>query len=400
MQKLVLKANEENSDEINLVDFPGGPKAFEICAKFCYGMTVTLNAYNVVAARCAAQYLEMTEDVDRGNLIFKIEVFLNSSIFRSWKDSIIVLQTTRSLLPWSDDLKIVGRCVDSIASRTSIDPANVDWSYTYNRKLASEDRVLEEGIKFPERMKSVPKDWWIEDLCELDIDLFKRVIVAVKSKGRMDANVIGEALRTYAVRWLPDSVDALVSDANQFRNKSLLENLIALLPSDVNSGSCSFLLKLLKVATLVGTDGLAREQLVERVGLKLHEASVIDLLIPSRAPQSTKYDVELVKCLLEQYLLHGNCGRDRGVHNNEVGNGIILLEHDSLLNVGKLIDGYLVEIAHDPNLPQSSFIELSQSIPDSGRPIHDTLYRAIDVYLKVTLFPIHHSWVVLSFLDA
>ncbi|XP_030550906.1 BTB/POZ domain-containing protein NPY1 [Rhodamnia argentea] len=382
MQKLVLKAKEENSEEINLADFPGGPKAFEICAKFCYGMTVTLNAYNVVAARCAAEYLEMTEDVDRGNLIFKIEVFLNSSIFRSWKDSIIVLQTTRSLLPWSDDLKIVGRCVDSIASRTSIDPANVDWSYTHNRKLASADRVLEEGIKFQERMESVPKDWWIEDLCELDIDLFKRVIVAVKSKGRMDANVIGEALRTYAVRWLPDSVDALVSDANQCRNKSLLENLIALLPSDVNSGSCSFLLKLLKVATLVGSDGSAREQLVERVGLKLHEASVIDLLIPSQAPKSMKYDVELVKCLLKQYLLHGNYGRDRGIKNNEVGNGIILLELDSLLNVGKLIDGYLVEIAHDPNLPLLSFIELSQSIPDSGRPIHDTLYRAIDAYLK------------------
>ncbi|KAI6681210.1 hypothetical protein NL676_035091 [Syzygium grande] len=363
MQKLVLKANGENSDEINLVDFPGGPKAFEICAKFCYGMTVTLNAYNVVAARCAAEYLEMTEDVDRGNLIFKIEVFLNSSIFRSWKDSIIVLQTTRSLLPWSDDLKVVGRCIDSIASKTSIDPGNVNWSYTHNRKLASADRVLEEGIKFQERMESVPKDWWIEDLCELDIDLFKRVIVAVKSKGRMDANVIGEALRTYAVRWLPDSVDALVSDANQFRNKSLLETLIALLPSDVNSGSCSFLLKLLKVATLVGTDGLAREQLVKRVSLKLHEASVIDLLIPSWAPQSTKYDVELVKI-------------------TKLETGMILLEHNSLLNVGKLIDGYLVEIAHDPNLSLSSFIELSQSIPDSARPIHDTLYRAIDVYLK------------------
>ena len=81
LQKLVSKANEENSDDIYLDDFPGGPKTFEICAKFCYGMTVTLNAYNVVAARCAAEYLEMTEDVDRGNLVSKIEVFLNSSIF-------------------------------------------------------------------------------------------------------------------------------------------------------------------------------------------------------------------------------------------------------------------------------------------------------------------------------
>lgn len=75
LQKLVSKASEENDDEIHIVNFPGGPKAFEICAKFCYGMTVTLNAYNVVAARCAAEDLEMTEDVDRGDLYLKLRYF-------------------------------------------------------------------------------------------------------------------------------------------------------------------------------------------------------------------------------------------------------------------------------------------------------------------------------------
>ena len=68
-------------------------------------MTVTLNTYNVVAAHCAAEYLEMDETVKKGNLIYKFEVFLNSSIFRSWKDSIILLQTTESLLPWSEELR-------------------------------------------------------------------------------------------------------------------------------------------------------------------------------------------------------------------------------------------------------------------------------------------------------
>ncbi|GFP99536.1 BTB/POZ domain-containing protein npy1, partial [Phtheirospermum japonicum] len=123
LQKLVSKANNETSDEIQLPDFPGGPKAFEICAKFCYGITVTLNPYNVVAARCAAEYLDMTEDMERGNLILKIEIFLNSSVLRNWKDSIIVLQTAKSLVPASENLKIIGRCVDSIASKTSVDPS-------------------------------------------------------------------------------------------------------------------------------------------------------------------------------------------------------------------------------------------------------------------------------------
>src|SRR4051812_13782145 len=88
LQRLVSANNDEN-DEIQIDDIPGGADAFEICAKFCYGMTVTLNAYNVVAAHCAAEYLEMHETTEKGNLIYKIEVFLSSSIFRSWKDSII-----------------------------------------------------------------------------------------------------------------------------------------------------------------------------------------------------------------------------------------------------------------------------------------------------------------------
>ncbi|XVE97332.1 hypothetical protein REPUB_Repub03eG0010500 [Reevesia pubescens] len=386
LQTLVLKASEENCDEINMVDFPGGPKAFEICAKFCYGMTVTLNAYNVVAARCAAEYLEMTEDVDRSNLIFKIEVFLNSSIFRSWKDSIIVLQTTKSLLPWSENLKIVGRCIDSIASKTSVDPANVTWSYTYNRKLSVRDEIVADGMKFREKIEFVPKDWWVEDICELEIDLYKRVMTSVKSKGRMDSTVIGEALKTYAVRWLPDSVDALVSDVHSWRNKLLVETIVCLLPSDKGVGcSCSFLLKLLKVAILVGVDDSAKEDLLKRISLKLHEASVKDLLIPARSPQTTLYDVEMVQSIVNRYMMHekrSQRSRDLNVEKNEMGCTDFVLGHGSLLSVGKLIDGYLEEIACDQNLSLAIFIDLSQSIPEVARPVHDGLYKAIDMYLK------------------
>ncbi|BAT82445.1 hypothetical protein LR48_Vigan07g249800 [Vigna angularis] len=384
LQKMLTKANEECSDEIQLDDFPGGSKAFEICVKFCYGMTVTLNAYNVVAARCAAEYLEMTEDIEKGNLVFKIEVFLTSSIFRSWKDSIIVLQTTKSLLPWSEDLKIVGRCIDSIASKTSVDPANITWSYTYNRKLSELDKIVEDKTAPHEKIEPVPKDWWVEDICELDIDLYKRVMITIKSKGRMDGVVIGEALKMYAVRWLPDSVDALVSDAHARRNKSLVETIVCLLPCDNGMGcSCSFLLKLLKVAILVEADESSRGHLMKNIGLKLHEASVRDLLIPARLPLTTKFDIDLVQDLLNLYMtnLRGSCDIEIEEKKKDKANESMLGQR-SLLNVGKLVDGYLGEVAHDPNLGPTSFVDISQSIPDFARPNHDGLYRAIDIYLK------------------
>ncbi|KAK1275847.1 BTB/POZ domain-containing protein NPY1 [Acorus gramineus] len=286
---MVFKMNEGSNNEIEIKDFPGGPKTFEICAKFCYGMIVTLSAYNVVAARCAAEYLEMTEDVDKGNLIYKIEVFLNSSVFRSWKDSIIVLQTTKSLLPWSEELKVIGRCIDSIASKTSVDPSNVNWSYTHNKRMASSDQIVEDAMR--QQQKMVPKDWWIEDICELDIDLYKRVMVAIKSKGRMSGDVIGEALKAYALRWLPNAMESLTSDEYVIRNRTLVETIVWLLPSEKGAGcSCSFLLKLLKVVILVGVGDALREELVNRIALQLDEALVNDLLIPASSPDNTVYD--------------------------------------------------------------------------------------------------------------
>jgi hypothetical protein len=53
--------------------------------------------------------------------------------------------------------------------------------------------------------------------------------------------------------------------------------------------------------------------------------------------------------------------------------------------VTKLIDAYLSEIAKDPGLPLEKFIALAESLPPASRPVHDALYRAIDVYLKVCI---------------
>ncbi|CAA0838563.1 BTB/POZ domain-containing protein NPY1 [Striga hermonthica] len=383
LQKLVSKANEENAAEIQLPDFPGGPTAFEICAKFCYGITVTLNPYNLVSARCAAEYLEMTEDMERGNLIRKIEIFLNSSILRNWKDSIIVLQTTKVLMPLSENLKVVSRCVESIACKTSIDPSLITWSYTYNRKLATSDQIIQTGgIKLSEKTEFVSKDWWVEDICELDIDLYKRVMVAIKSKCRVPGGLICEALKTYAVRWLPDSVDLLLSEDHIQINKSLVETIICLLPSDkgIISCACSFLLKLLKVAILIGADDSYRDDLIKIIGMKLDEACVSDLLIPGSS-QNTIYDVDLVQRLVDEFVKNEKGKRDSKIaeEKNECD---FVLEHGSWLRAGKVVDGYLSAVASDPNLTVTSFVKLAESVPVSARPIHDGLYGAIDIYLK------------------
>ncbi|KAL0387070.1 UNVERIFIED_CONTAM: BTB/POZ domain-containing protein NPY2 [Sesamum radiatum] len=252
-------------------DIPGGPSAFEICAKFCYGMTVNVNAYNVVSVRCAAEYLEMNEMIEKGNLIYKIDVFINSTILRSWKDSIIALQTTKSSLPLSEELKLISRCIDAIASRASVDVSDVDWSYTYNRR-----KNIEENGNDPSwngvRSRTVPNDWWVEDLCDLEIDLYKRVIASIKNKGVMPNEVIGEALKAYAYRKLPNSGNKGVIQYNDvLKARAILDTIVWLLPVQKGNVSCSFLLKLLKAAVSVNSGEAVKMGLVKRIGQQLEE---------------------------------------------------------------------------------------------------------------------------------
>ncbi|CAF2037540.1 unnamed protein product [Brassica napus] len=346
LQKLIAatineqQQQQQPDDEISIPDIPGGPPAFEICAKFCYGMTVTLNAYSVVAARCAAEYLEMYESVETGNLVYKIEVFLNSSVLRSWKDSIIVLQTTRAFHPWSRDAKIDARCLESIASKAAVDPARVDWSYTCNRR-----KVNSIGV--------VPRDWWVEDLTELSIDLYERVVSTIRRKGGVSGEVIGEALEVYAAKRV------------QLDDRDV-ETLISLLPGEKQSVSCGFLIKLLKSC---GED--VRKELSERIGEKLEEANVDDLLIRASDGCETVYDVDIVETLIDEFVTQTE-------KRDEVGRS-----DSSEAVVAKLIDGYLSEIARiEPNLEPLKFIAIAEKVSSFPRSSHDGVYRAIDMFLK------------------
>ncbi|XP_073011344.1 phototropic-responsive NPH3 family protein NPY4-like [Typha latifolia] len=383
LQKLVATTSDECNDEIYIPDIPGGPAAFEICAKFCYGMTVTLNAYNVIAARCAAEYLEMHESVDKGNLIYKIEVFLNSSIFRTWKDLIIVLQTTKSLLPWSEELKLVNHCIDSIANRASIDASKVEWSYTYNRKKLPSENGLDSHWNGVKKQQMVPKDWWVEDLTELEMDQYKLVIMAIKTKGRVSTRVIGEALKAYIYKRFPSLGKASLMIHGDVKVRSLVENIIWLLPSEKGSASCSFLLKLLRVASLLECSETGKKELIKRIGSQLDEASVTDLLIPATAGESTTYDIDMVLNILEEFMMQDNktvqpcpevTGELQEMKSQATGT--------SMVAVAKLVDEYLVEIAKDPCLPLLKFVDLAEMVPSDSRPVQDGLYRAVDMYLK------------------
>ncbi|XP_057806760.1 BTB/POZ domain-containing protein NPY5-like [Salvia miltiorrhiza] len=383
LQKLVTTAGNDNNDEIDIHDIPGGPAAFEVCAKFCYGMVVTLNAYNVVAARCAAEYLEMYETVEKGNLIYKIDIFLTSSIFRSWKDSIIVLQTTKSLLPWSEELKIVSHCLDSIATRASTDPSKVDWSYTYNRKKLVSENEHEEKWNGVKKLQTVPNDWWVEDLCDLQIDLYKRVIITIRAKGKMSTDVVGESLKAYALRRLPVFSKNTLQGSDHLKYRYLVDAITSLLPKEKSSIPCDFLLKLLQASIMLDCDELGRRMLMLKIAQQLDEVTVSDLMIRSSTGETARCNIDVVHELVEQFVMQEHsiqtgCPDDHEFR--EICPGFI--SDSSKAKVARMVDGYMAEAARDVSLPLSKFVDLAEMVSTFPRSSHDGIYRAIDMYLK------------------
>lgn len=354
---------------IDLHDIPGGEEAFELCAKYCYGITINLSAHNVVPAFCAAKFLRMTESVDKGNFVSKLEAFFDTCIMDGWKDSVASLQTTVKLPEWSENLGLTRKCIDSIVEKILTPPAKVSWSFTYTRP----------GYK--KRHQSVPKDWWTEDISDLDIDLFRCIVNAVKSTYMLSPQLIGEALHVYACRWLPDTTkrgppESSEAQTEAYPRKKLLiiESIVSMIPSDRDSVSVGFLLRLLSIANYLGASTAVKTELVRRAGLKLEEATTEDLLFPSRSSGQQLYDTDLVSAVLEGYSVVWRRQSPAPIENSPF--------LKSIRNVGKLIDSYLQVVAKDPELPVQKFVSLAEALPDIARQDHDGLYKAINTYLK------------------
>jgi len=404
LQALCADSGDSGGDAVELPGFPGGAEAFEACAKFCYGITITVSARNLVPLRCAAAHLGMSEAADRGNLAAKLDAFLASCLLRRWKDALGVLSSTRHYAPLCEDLGLTSRCVDAVAAL-----------------------IINPDTAPPARSTSA-SPWWAHDIAELGVDLFWRIMVSVKATGAVHEKTVGDALKAYARRWLPNvSKDGLSADQPfdndagggadvkqvATRHRLLLEKIVSLLPAERDAVSCGFLLKLLKAANILSASAASKAELVRRAAWQLEEASVADLLVPSLSCVSeTLYDVDAVAAILDEFALRyaaaapaqplamalsgspddspahsGGHRRSRSAESVSFDGtrrslSAAPVSQGALARVGKLVDGFLIEVAKDPNMPLDKLLAIAEAVPDSARPEHDGLYKVVDTYLK------------------
>lgn len=414
INRIIYESHGIEMKRVKLDDLPGGPEAFELASKFCYGVSIDLTPANISGLRCAAEYLEMTEDLEEGNLIFKTEAFLSYVVLSSWRDSILVLKSCEQLSPWAENLQIVRRCSESIAWKACANPRGIRWAYTGKPTKISSPKWSDTNEISPSRNQPVPPDWWFEDVSILRIDHFVRVVTAIKVKG-MRFELIGAAIMQYAAKWLPGLVKEGDGEDNNNKDNSwrggslhmivagskedltsiqmkeqrmIVESLISIIPPQKDSVSCSFLLQLLRMANMLKVAPALVTELEKRVGMQFEQANLADLLIPAYNKSETTYDVDLVQRILEHFLIQEQTGPlspsrqsfsdKHGYEGSPTHSG-----HNGKMRVARLVDSYLTEVSRDRNLSLTKFQVFAEALPESARTCDDGLYRAIDSYLKV-----------------
>lgn len=192
IRKLVTDPKDVNVLVVDIPDVPGGSEGFELAAKFCYGINFELSTENIAMVRCVAEYLEMTEDYAIGNLVSRSELYLNEVGFKTLTSAVSILQSSADLLPMADKVKLIGRCIDTIAFIVTKESHFSPSGGTTGALITSTSS------------SSQPKaavDWWAEDLIVLRIDIFQRVLLAMISRG-FKQYALGPILMLYAQKCL------------------------------------------------------------------------------------------------------------------------------------------------------------------------------------------------------
>ncbi|CAN7080113.1 unnamed protein product [Brassica oleracea var. botrytis] len=372
IRRIVAEHRDSDISKVELLNLPGGAETFELAAKFCYGINFEITSSNVAQLLCVSDYLEMTEEYSKDNLASRTEEYLDSIVCKSLEMCVQVLKQSENLLPLADELNIVTRCIDAIASKACAE------------QIASSFSRLEYSSSGRLHMSKQAKgndggggDWWIEDLSVLRIDLYQRVMNAMKCRG-VRPESIGASLLSYAER-------QLTKTGHQEHEQAVVETIVALLPVEKLVVPISFLFGLLRRAVMLDASVSCRLDLERRIGSQLDMATLDDLLIPSfRHAGDTLFEIDTVHRILVNFSQQGGddsedeesvfeCGDDSSPHTPS---------QSAMFKVAKLVDSYLAEIAPDANLDLPKFLLIAEALPLHARTLHDGLYRAIDLYLK------------------
>nr|XP_017248935.1 PREDICTED: BTB/POZ domain-containing protein At5g48130-like isoform X2 [Daucus carota subsp. sativus] len=371
-----LNRKLRDSNEVELPrDFPGGPETFEMIALFIYGASTLVNPFNVAALRCAAEFLELREESNSRNLCERFDIYLNQVALQNWNDTLIVLRKCETLLPWAEELRIVSRCIESLAFMACmeiLDPERRrDQPVVTLEALASQawsHQIVEEIV-----------DVWIKDLIALPFRFFQRIIKSLRRQGMRD-KYVAPIILFYANKWVLSLKTGNFRESSGDTNSqslAILQGVVSLLPMGENASKIipvGFYFSLLSKCLELGlTNDTINAKLKDLIVSLLNTAFLEDFLLPTTETGSFSSSFELVtmESIFYSY-----------VSVNISSSSTPL---PSMTIVAELWDMYLGHIATDPVMSSKRFMDLIEIVPMSSRQNHDYLYRALNTFLQVHL---------------
>ncbi|PWA47578.1 phototropic-responsive NPH3 family protein [Artemisia annua] len=362
----LFKDNPDEDLSHLLCDIPTTPQIFEVITRFCYGFHVNFTPENVIPVSCLAEYLGMTENQSRNNLLKQALSFFEQEIITSWNESIRSLKAIESMNihELALQLGLVDGCIDSIITKALDNPlllgeplnANVHESDAATHYLAL--------------------CWKSEDLSLTTLHLqFYEPIIQGMIQCNMGLNYVASNLYQYSKRRVffePKEIDEDTSSyegVTLHSRKVVIEAIEKLLPHDQGILPCAPLSEMLKYATLLEADVNCREGFERRIGKQLDLANVNDLIIVSQGcSKEGKYDTECVRRILMNFY---NNFREK--------------DHSKLVIVAELVEGFFAEVVNDIDLKQDSFIsfaEMSIVASKGTKRSSDVTYQAIVTYVN------------------
>lgn len=376
MRQKLSESDDTDRSTVEIANIPGGGEAFELAAKFCYGINFEINTENIAMLRCAAEYLEMTEEHSVGNLISRTESYINEVALNSLSGAISILRSSENLLPIAEKVRLVSRSIDTISTVACKDSQ-------FCAPIRS-DSGLNDLIPSSGHSSKPVVDWWAEDLSVLRIDMFQRVLIAMMARG-FKQYALAPILMLYAQKSLRGleifgKGRKKIQPKQEHEKRVVLETIVSLLPRGKNMMSVSFLSMLLRASLCLETTVSCRLDLEKRMASQLGQAVLDDLLIPSYLfTGDTLFDVETVQRITTYFFDFERDVYKTGYNADEDNSPPSANDKKC---VTRLMEAYLSEVASDRNLSVLKFVSLAELIPEQSRITEDGMYRAIDIFLK------------------
>ncbi|KAJ4813238.1 BTB/POZ domain-containing protein [Rhynchospora pubera] len=261
--------DEENDIFSSKLDIPGGAATFKVVAKYIYGQDLELTSSNIIPVLCAAYHLDMTDNYTRQSLISQAERFLFKEIFRCWKETLEALISCEDIFSHADEADLVSACLVSLAYKVK-------------------------------KQKSQCPDWWFEDVCSLNLHLFKKLVKILGAIRHDPANI------SNAVIYYANGYD-LGSDPNSSgvwsqEKRKLLEEMVYLLPAQKGATSTKLLLDMLSSSIKLNASMECMEILEKRIGAQLEAGGLVMLLVTNSWDKCRQLGTGSLKRIIEHFV--------------------------------------------------------------------------------------------------